>query len=165
MIGSASRHLLAVATICVASMPPAAAETVLSLAFDGAVRSFTPVMEGARTGFTRFASVDAVSIEGADGPARLVLELALPPGSQSGAALHDGRILFRPDGFRDYWVSPPVLPEGAVEIEQLDLSGRSPRITGRFEVPLCFTPSPMRTPDPARCRPASGRFSTVLVRD
>ncbi len=63
-------------------------------------------MEGARTGFTRFLSVDAVSIEGKDGVATLVLELALPPGARTIDAPHDARISFRPDGWQDYWVSP-----------------------------------------------------------
>lgn len=144
---------------------PAAAETVLSLEFDGVRHAFAPQMEGARTGFTRFLSVDAVSVEGADGPSRLVLELSLPPGARTGDAPHDARISFRPDGWRDHWVSPPEFPEGAVVIDFLDLSGPSPRIAGRFSTPLCFTPSPMRTPDLTRCLPASGRFETALVRD
>ncbi|WP_349371977.1 hypothetical protein [Salinarimonas sp.] len=165
MPGFAVRPLLAAAAVAVACAPPATAQTVLDLVFDGDERAFTPVMEGARTGFTRFASVDAVSIEGADGRARLVLELSLPPGARAGDAVHDARILYRPDGFRDYWASPPVFPEGAIVIDDLDLSGRAPRIAGRFAAPLCFTASPMTTPDPSRCRPASGRFSTDLVRD
>ncbi|TVR06891.1 MAG: hypothetical protein EA385_14420 [Salinarimonadaceae bacterium] len=144
---------------------PATAEAVLNLEFDGVRHSFAPQMEGARTGFTRFLSVDAVSIEGADGPSRLVLELALPPGARTGDAPHDARISFRPDGWRDYWVSPPEFPEGAVVIDFLDLSGPSPRIAGRFSAPLCFTPSPMRIPDPTRCLPASGSFETALARD
>jgi len=162
---AALRHVLVLAAICGVVAPPAMAETVIELVFDGDARSFEPVTEGARTGFSRFMSVDAVSIEGADGQARLVLELSLPPGAAAGSAPHDARILFRPDGFRDYWVSPPVFPEGAVAIDNLDLSGRAPRIAGRFEVPLCFTPSPLHVPDPARCLPASGRFSTELAAD
>lgn len=165
MIPRAVRRLLAAAAVCLAVAPPVAAETMMELAFDGDTRAFTPVTDGARTGFTRFLSLDAVSIEGADGPARLVLELSLPPGSRVGDALNDARILYRPDGFRDYWVSPPVFPQGAIVIEDLDLTGRAPRIAGRFAAPLCYTASPLHAPDQARCRPASGRFSTGLVRD
>lgn len=160
---AALRHLLTALSIAVAS--PAAAEPVLDLVLDGEAHAFTPVTDGARTGFTRFLSVDAVSIEGADGPARLVLEIALPPGSSTGDAPHDARIVYRPDGFRDYWVSPAPLPEGAIAIEHLDLASATPRIAGRFEAPLCFTASPLHRPDPAHCIAAAGRFDTPLVRD
>ena len=141
------------------------ADPGLSLEFDGVTHVFVPQMDGARTGFTRFLSVDAVSIEGADGQARLVVELALPPRAQTTDIPHDARISFRPDGWRDYWVSPHDFPEGSVAIDHIDLSGPSPRIVGRFALPLCFTPTPVHTPDPARCLPASGRFDTALVRD
>jgi hypothetical protein len=100
-----------------------------------------------------------------DGSARLVLELALPPGARTGDSPHDARVSFRPEGWRDYWVSSPDLPEGAVVIDHLDLSGPIPRIVGRFALPLCFTPTPVHMPDPARCLPASGRFDTQLVQD
>lgn len=141
------------------------AEPRLSLEFDGTTHAFAPQMEGARTGFTRFLTVDAVSIEGKDGFATLVLELALPPGARTGDAPHDARIGFRPDGWRDYWVSPPNFPAGAIVIDYLDLSSQTPEISGRFAVPLCYTATPVHAPDPARCLPASGRFSTALVRD
>ena len=149
-----------------AALPGAAlAETALSLTFDGTAHRFVPQMEGARTGFSRFASLEAVSIEGADGPARLVLELSLPPGALAGDDPYAARISFRPDGWRDYWVSPPELSGAAVSVELLDLAGPAPRIAGRFAAPLCFTASPMHPPDPARCRPAAGRFATPLVPD
>ncbi len=141
------------------------AQTGMSLEFDGAHHAFAPQLEGGRTGFTRFASVDAIGLEGAQGRMRLVLELALPPGSATRAAPHDIRISFRPEGFRDYWVSPADTPGDTVVIEYLDLSGPSPRIAGQFTVPLCFTVSPLHQPDPARCLTASGRFDTALVRD
>lgn len=162
-----SRLLLAAsAAVAIAFAAPAAAEdAVLSVAIDGASHVFVPQMDGARTGFTRFTVVDAVSIEGADGPARLVLELAFPPGARTGDAPHDARISFRPDGWRDYWVSPHDLPDGAIAVDHLDLSGPDPRIAGRFAVPLCFTPSPLHTPDTERCVEAAGRFDTALVRD
>ncbi|MGJ3264666.1 MAG: hypothetical protein ACFE0R_15670 [Salinarimonas sp.] len=165
MSPSTMRHLSVAAALGVACIAPAAAQPMLDLVFDGDALTFTPVMDGARTGFTGFLSVDAVSIEGASGPARLVLEIALPPGSSTGAAPHDARILYRPDGFRDYWVSPTPFPEGAIAIERLDLAAATPRIAGRFEAPLCFTASPMHLPDPARCVTVSGRFDTPLVHD
>lgn len=137
----------------------------LSLSFDGVARNFAPIMEGARTGFTRFLTVDAVSIEGAEGPGRLVVELSLPPGARTGDQPHDARISFRPDGWRDYWVWSPDRLAGELMIEQLDLSGPHPRIVGHFEAALCFAHSPVNQPDPDRCLPASGRFDTPLVRD
>jgi len=137
----------------------------LSLSFDGVARNFAPIMEGARTGFTRFLAVDAVSIEGADGRERMVVELSLPPGARTGDQPHDARISFRPDGWRDYWVSPPEVLSGGVMIEHLDLTGPNPRIAGHFALALCFTRSPVHQPDPGSCIPASGRFDTPLVRD
>ena len=144
---------------------PALAGSGMTLHFKGETRSFTPQMEGARTGFTRFLSVDAVSMEGADGPARLVLELSLPPAARMGDAPHDARISFRPEGWRDYWVSPLEFPHGAVSISHLDLSGPAPRIAGVFEVPLCFIQSPLHAPDLARCSDARGQFDTSLIPD
>jgi len=146
---------------------PAVAQTPggLSLSFDGVDRNFTPILVGGRTGFSHFLTVDAVSIEGADGPGRLVVELSLPPGARTGDRPHDARISFRPDGWRDYWVSPPDFPAGGVAIDHLELSGPEPRISGRFTVSICFTHGPVHQPDPDRCLPASGRFDTPLVRD
>ncbi|MCC5968911.1 MAG: hypothetical protein JJU15_03090 [Pararhodobacter sp.] len=158
------RAMVAASALCAAPLP-AVAEGALSFTFDGASIEFVAQLEGARTGFTRFASVDAVSIEGVQGQARLVLELALPPGARTGDAPHDARISYRPDGFRDYWVSPSDVPEGAVIVELLDLSGPSPRISGQFSVPLCFTRTPVHMPDLSRCLPAHGQFDTALMRD
>ena len=156
---------LGVLAVFAAAVLPAAAETALSLEFDGATHALSPQMNAGRTGVTRFVTVDAVSIEGVDGPAGLVLELAFTPGARSDDQPHDARISYRPDGWRDYWVSPPDFPPGAVVIDHLDLSGPEPRIAGSFAMPLCFTPSPVHTPDPARCLPASGRFAAPLERD
>jgi hypothetical protein len=169
-VGHTVRGLRIGAVVAVTSVCSAAsggwASPGLTLEFDGATHVFVPQMDGARTGFTRFLSVDAVSIEGADGLARLVVELALPPrGSQTPDVPHDARISFRPDGWRDYWVSPLEYREGSVVIDHIDLSGPSPRIAGRFQMPLCFTPTPVHMPDTARCLPASGWFDTALVRD
>ena len=155
----------ALAAVLVALPGASPAETVLTLTFDGVVHAFVPQMEGARTGFSRFATLEAVSIEGAAGPARLVLEVSLPRGARAGDAPCAARMSFRPDGWRSYWVSPPDLPGAAVSVEELDLSGPSPRIAGRFEAPLCFTPTPLHPPDATRCRTASGRFATPLVPD
>ncbi len=164
-MGHFASQIMLAASVLVGFGTHALAEPVLSLAFDGTTHTFTPQMEGARTGFTRFMSVDAVSIEGKDGIATLVLELALPPGARTGDAPHDARISFRPEGWRDYWVSPVEFPAGAIVIDHLDLSSQTPEISGHFAVPLCYTATPIHAPDPARCLPASGRFSTALVRD
>ena len=144
---------------------PALAGSSMTLQFKGETIFFVLQMEGARTGFTRFMSVDAVSIEGKDGVATLALEFSLPPGARTGDAPHDARISFRPEGWRDYWVSPLDFPAGAVVITHLDLSSQAPEISGHFAVPLCYTATPIHAPDPERCLPATGRFTTVLVRD
>lgn len=137
----------------------------LTLEFNGMATSFTAQMEGTRTGFTRFQSVDAVSMEGADGSARLVVELSLPPAARLGDRPNAARISYRTDGWRDYWVSLPDKPKGAIKIEHLDLSGPTPRIRGDFAVMLCFTKSPVHLADLTRCHPATGAFDTALVPD
>ena len=158
-------HIWVATSVFVVFGTHALAEPALTLDFDETTHTFTPQMEGARTGFTRFMSVDAVSIEGKDGVATLVLELSLPPGARTGDAPHDARISFRPEGWRDYWVSPPDFPAGAIVIDHLDLSSQAPKISGQFAVPLCYTATPIHVPDSARCLPASGSFTTALVRD
>ena len=166
MIRSAMYPLFA-AIALLSAAAPAVAEDLLHLTFDGVTRDFVVQQHGGQTGFTRFLSVDAVGIEGVaaetDGAARLVLEIALPPGARAGDQPHDARIIYRPDGFRDYWVSPPGFPAHGLRVEDLDLSGPAPRISGHFEVPLCFTPSPVHAP--GRCLSASGRFDTALTAD
>jgi hypothetical protein len=164
-------RLCLVGLACLLATSPALAQAQaqtggqISLQFDGATRSFEPRMDGARTGFTRFLSVDAVSIEGTDGAARLVLELSLMSGTGGSDQPHDARILYLPEGWRDYWVSPQVFPAGGVVIEALDLSGPEPHVAGRFDVPLCPTPGPTALSDPGRCKQATGRFATPLVAD
>ncbi len=137
----------------------------LTLEFESMATSFIAQMDGTRTGFTRFQSVDAVSMEGADGSARLVVELSFPPAARTGDTPHAARISYRPDGWRDYWVSLPDKPKGAITIEHLDLSGPAPRIRGAFAVILCFTKSPVHSADLTRCHPATGAFDTALVPD
>ncbi len=144
----------------IAGISMSAAETRMRLHFPDAAQEFALDDPQSRAGFTRFMSVDAVSFEGVAGAARLVVQLSLPPG---GAVPHDARILFLPDGWRDYWVSPLVFPEGGVVVEALALTGTAPRIAGRFDVDLCFTRSPMHLPDMDKCHRASGDFATGLV--
>lgn len=146
----------------VASAFGAGADTAMTFRFQDIEQPFALDDPQSRAGFTRFMSVDAVSFEGVAGAARLVVQLSLPP---DGAVPHDARILFLPDGWRAYWVSPLVFPEGGVVVETLRLSGDAPYIAGRFEVDLCFTQSPMHLPDPQNCAPASGRFATPLQRE
>lgn len=156
-------HRLLTAALALAGAAGPAATQTLDLG--GVGHAFDAGGEGARAGFTRFMTVDAVSVEAVDGAARLVLEFALPPDARTGDQPHDARISFRPDGWRDYWVSPPRFPDGGVTIEHLDLSGPVPRIAGQFAVPLCHVASPLQRPDPARCLPARGRFDVILGRD
>jgi len=120
---------------------------------------------GGNAGFTRFMTVDAVSIGAVEGAARVVLELALPPRARQGDQPHDARIMYQPQGWRDYWSSPPDFPEGGVVVSRLDLSGHTPRIAGHFDVPLCFTKSPTHTPDLTQCQPATGHFDIALTPD
>lgn len=141
---------------------PVAAQSVMELDFQGQNLRFDLDHPMSRAGFTRFMTVDAVSFEGVAEAARLVIELALPP---SGDTPHDARIMFRPDGYRDYWLSPLVFPAGGVVIESVQLRGIAPHIAGEFETPLCFTASPLVLPDPARCDIARGRFQTELRPD
>ncbi len=141
---------------------PLLAQDRIVLEFEGSEMAFTFDDPQARAGFTRFMSVDAVSFEAVAGAARLVIELSLPPG---GDAPHDARIMFRPDGWRDYWLSPLIFPDGGVVVSQLALRGTAPHIEGQFETPLCFTASPMTLPDPDRCVPARGHFRTRLHPD
>ena len=145
----------------------ARASDVLTLEFQGQSYRFLPEMEGARTGFTRFAALDAVSMEGAplEGAERLVLQFSLPPGAGISVAVLDARIMFRTDGWRDYWVSPLVFPADAIRFEELQLSGPTPRIAGRFDVELCPVVSPLHLPDMAECSSARGSFRTELIRD
>lgn len=131
----------------------------MSFAFQGETWEFALDDPQSRAGFTRFMSVDAVSFEGVAGAARLVVQLSLPPG---GSVPHDARILYLPDGWREYWVSPLVFPKGGVVVQGLQLSGDQPFIAGHFAVDLCFTRSPMHLPDPEDCAPAEGRFHTPL---
>ena len=161
---------LSVAGMCTAAAIWAAtfnvmADPALSLEFDGNTLSFAPQIDGARTGFTRFMSVDAVSMEGRDGVAALVVELSLPPGARTGDTPHDARISYRPDGWRNYWVSQLDFPQGSVIIDHLDLSSQTPSISGKFAVALCFAATVLHVPDADNCLPASGQFNTVLVRD
>jgi len=141
---------------------PVMAQDWIVLEFQGAQMSFTLDDPLARAGFTRFMSVDAVSFEGVAGPARLAIELSLPPGGDNP---HDARIMFRPDGYRDYWLSPLAFPKGGVVIDDLTFSGPDARISGRFETPLCFTATALTLPDPANCDLARGQFQTGLQPD
>lgn len=144
---------------------PAAARAEVMLEFDGGSYRLDVGVDGAGAGFTRFMAVDAVSIHAVAVYGRLVLEIALPPRARQGDHPHDARILFQPDGWRNYWSSPPDFPDGGVVVTDLDLSGPAPWIAGHFSVPLCFTQSPIHTPNLARCQPATGRFDTRLTLD
>ncbi len=154
------RRIVLAGVVLVSGAVSAAAEPALQFRFQDIAQDFALNAPQSRAGFTRFMSVDAVSFEGVAGDARLVVQLSLPPG---GSMPHDARILFLPEGWRDYWVSPLVFPEGGVTVEALRLSGTEPRIAGRFDVDLCFTRSPMHLPDMDQCYRASGAFATDLV--
>ena len=135
----------------------------ITLDFPDAPHRFAPVPEGA--GFSRFSMLDAVGVEGAAGPARLVIELALAPDSTPGAAPLEARLTFRPDGFRDFWQTPGPVPEGAVTLTRVDLRGPRPRIAGQFAVTLCRRASVTAPPDTGDCHPATGTFDMALTRD
>lgn len=142
---------------------PVIAQADVMLVFDGDSYRLNVGEDGAGAGFTRFMVVDAVSIRAGGATGRIILEIAFPPRARQGDQPHDARILFQPDGWRNYWTSPPDFPAGGVVITALDLSGPAPRIAGHFSVLLCFTQSPIHTPDLAQCKPATGRFETRLT--
>ncbi|TVS01359.1 MAG: hypothetical protein EA407_11920 [Rhodobacteraceae bacterium] len=156
-----------VALVAALAGVPGHAEDGLTLVFKGESYHFAPEMDGARTGFTRFAALEAVSLEGArpDGPERLVLQVSLAPGEGADVAPLDGRIMFRPDGWRDYWVSAAVFPGDAILIEELELSGPEAWIAGGFDLELCPVASPLHPPDTSGCEQAIGEFRTRLMRD
>lgn len=143
--------------------PAAADEIVLGLV--GAPDRFALVTDGGRTGASRFARLTAVSLEGRAGPARVVIELSLPPGADPAKRVLDGRVIYRPDGFRDFWISHGPLPTDALTVEALDLTPGAARIAGRFSLPLCPVTSVLAAPDPTRCAPAEGRFDAPLILD
>jgi len=157
---------LLAASLCLAlvALPAAARDGgVMTLDFPDAPGRFATVPGGA--GITRFSMLDAIGIEAAAGSARLVLEIALPPGARPGAAPVDAWVTYRPDGFRDYWqTAEPPLP-GAIVVKDVGLRGPSPWIAGRFRVLLCRRASMMVPADPGACRPAAGTFHTTLQID
>lgn len=155
----------ALALILAAGALPAGAGTpgALTLDFPGAPASFAPVAGGA--GITRFSMLDAIGIEGAAGAARLVIEIALPPGAGPGTAPVDARVTYRPDGFRDYWQTAAPARDEAITLTRVELAGPAPRIAGRFRVTLCRRADVIAPPDLARCHEAEGGFDTILQPD
>lgn len=151
--------------ICLLVAGPVVAQAEVLLEFDGDSHRLDTQADTGRAGFTRFMVVDAVSFGAVAGPARLVLELALPPRARQGDQPHDARILYQPDGWRDYWTSPPDFPEGGVVVTHLALSSPAPRIAGYFAVPLYFTKDPTHASDLSQCQSATGRFDTPLTQD
>jgi hypothetical protein len=163
--GSVVRALACLAGACAAVglvAGPTAASDFLTFDFADAPSRFEPVPQ--RAGMTRFAMLDAISFEGAAGPARLVIELALPAQAELGTQPVDARVTYRPDGFTQYWQTIAIAPDAFV-FETLALSGPTPRIVGTFEVSLCLRLSLMQPANPAQCQTASGRFDTALQID
>jgi hypothetical protein len=159
------RYNLWTAMVLGAVAGPAAGEGVVTLAFQGAAHEFRTSTDGARAGFARFAAIDAVSFEGEAGPARLVVELSLPPDAGPGTVPLAARVIWRPDGFRDYWVSPPGVPPGAVRIDRVDLRADVPEIAGAYRLPLCPVAGPLVAPAADDCPLAEGRFAVTLARE
>ena len=146
-----------------ATAVPARADGSLTFSCPGAAEHFHPVPNGA--GFTRFSMLDAIGIDAAAGTARLVIEVALPPGATAGSDPVDARVTYRPDGFRDYWQTADMPPPGAIVIDAVSLRGPVPSIAGRFRVTLCRRASVMVPADPGDCHPAEGSFDTQLQID
>lgn len=163
------RHILTRRTtgLCLAAClaQPLAAEPLFSLqfTFPDAARDFAPVP--GRAGITRFMILDAISFEGAAGPSRLVVQLALPPEATRATSPVDARITYRPDGFTAYWETPDIPPPGAIRFTTLALDGPQARIAGTFAVTLCHRASVLHPADPARCAEATGRFDMELQHD
>jgi len=137
--------------------------SVLQFDFPGAPKAFAPVP--GRAGLTRFGALDALSIEGQAGSARLVVEFALPPDAGPDAAPIDARVTFRPDGFTNFWQTAEMSGSQAIRLTQVALSGPQPRIAGSFAVTLCARASVLRPADPDTCQIARGEFSTQLQID
>ena len=131
--------------------------------FADAPGQFQPVPD--RVGMTRFSILDAISFEGAAGPARLVVKLALPPGAAPGAQPVDARVTYRPDGFSDFWQTADMPGPDAFAFTRLELSGPAPQIVGTFQVLLCRRASVMVPADPETCQRATGAFATELQTD
>ena len=136
---------------------------VLRFAFADAPQEFTYIP--GRAGMTRFSMLDAISIEGQAGAARLVVKFALPPDAGPGAQLLDARVTYRPDGFADFWQTVDIPAPEAFRFERVVLTGPRPEIAGRFNVALCPRVSIMRPADLEGCRMASGQFATHLQID
>jgi hypothetical protein len=134
----------------------------LRFEFGAAATTYEKVPQ--RAGMTRFLVLDAISLEGASGQARLVIELAMPPEAGMDAQPLDARVTYRPDGFVDFWQTITIPPDGFV-FDVVELSGPSPRIAGSFALPLCERASIMVPADPARCQMAQGQFATDLQLD
>ncbi len=165
-----SRHRCAVLLLSVAlflqmGAATASVENAPFMLFDlaDAPEQFQPVPE--RAGMTRFATLDAISLEGAAGTARLVVNLALPPDARPGVQPLDARVTYRPDGFVDYWETPDLPGSDAFAFTLLDLSGPQPQIEGSFQVRLCRRASVMQPADPKDCRTARGTFASELQID
>lgn len=139
----------------------AAGPAFLSFTFDGASIQFGPD----RAGMTRFAMLDAISLEGVADRARLVVKFALPPEAGLDAHPLDARVTYRPDGFADFWQSIDAPGPGAFVFDAVQLSGPGPRVAGRFEVTLCRRASVMVQADRSDCRAAKGAFATELQID
>lgn len=153
--------------LAIAMASTAAGETggAITFEFQGRVQEFATVLEGARTGVTRFNALEAVSLEGGAGPAQLVIEMSLPPEGAAGAPPLAVRVIYRPAGFRDYWVTPAGLSPESLRIGAIDLRSPTPEIVGSFSVPLCPVASPMHQPQLELCLMASGCFDTPLMRE
>lgn len=154
----------ALALLCLSTPIQAAAENdFLHFVFRDAPAQFQPVP--GRAGMTRFSMLDAISLEGQAGAARLVVKFALPPDAAPGAQPLDARVSYRPDGYVDYWQTAELPAPGAFIFERVQLSGPRPRIAGRFEVTLCARASVMVAHDTGTCSVARGRFASDLQID
>ena len=154
----------ALALLCLVTPIQAPAESdYLRLEFRDAPAQFQPVP--GRAGMTRFSMLDAISLEGQAGAARLVVKFALPPDAAPDAQPLDARVTYRPHGYVDYWQTAELPAPGAFIFEQVQLSGPRPRVTGRFEVTLCARASVMDMHDSGNCSVARGRFASDLQID
>ncbi|MCC5991798.1 MAG: hypothetical protein JJT99_04670 [Rhodobacteraceae bacterium] len=135
----------------------------LRFVFSDAPAQFQPVP--GRAGMTRFSMLDAISIEGQAGAARLVVKFALPPEAGIDAQPIDARVSYRPDGYVNYWQTAKLPAPGSFIFEQVQLSGPRPRIAGHFEVTLCARASVIAAHDTGNCRVATGSFATKLQID
>lgn len=140
----------------------------ISGTLSGVQRSWHTRLDGpdARPGTTaveRFDLLHAVSLEGypsddggGDGLGVLSLRLSVAP---SGQRVLAARVLFYPESYGAFYVSPPVPGTVNSALGRYIAPGE---IAGRLTTTLCWQAGPLSHRDASRCREGAVRFETDL---